>query len=222
MYGRLDYGFGVATTPANNANVPTEFRDFMGGLKVRIPLGSIIPNVSVGYGQQTFEIAPAMSTLDLPQLAYPFVRPAPARAYLRARGRHRPRRRVPDGASIPGSGAGYRSSRRRSFPSTKALGLRPGARRVALPLDQRDRRARRRRRPAVFDDVQPAAPTPSGQRGRRSLPGHVRRPRGHPRRSGRCRARRRRASRRRARRPQAVETEEGAEAPTTKKNPEDG
>ena len=77
LFGRLDYGFGVATTLANNTNVATKFRDFMAGLKVRIPLGMIIPNVSVAYGQQTFEIsAPAMSTLDLPKVAYSFIRPA--------------------------------------------------------------------------------------------------------------------------------------------------
>ena len=34
-------------------------RDFLAGLKVRIPLGMMIPNISVAYGQQLFWIASA-------------------------------------------------------------------------------------------------------------------------------------------------------------------
>ncbi len=37
LFGRFDYGFGVATTLANGMDVATKFRDFMAGLKVRIP-----------------------------------------------------------------------------------------------------------------------------------------------------------------------------------------
>jgi len=76
LFGSFDFGFGVATTLANGKNVATKFRDFLAGIKLRIPIGTFIPNVSVAYGQQLFEIAPQNSTLDIPQVAYSFVRPS--------------------------------------------------------------------------------------------------------------------------------------------------
>ena len=76
LFGRFDYGFGVATTLANGTDVATSFRDYLGGIKVRIPTGTFIPNVSVAYGQQVFEIAQTQNTTDLPKLAYQFIRPA--------------------------------------------------------------------------------------------------------------------------------------------------
>jgi len=76
LFGRFDYGVGVSTTLANGDEAATKFRDFLGGLKVRIPMGTFIPNVSLAYGQQVFEIAQQQTMTDLPQLAYVFVRPA--------------------------------------------------------------------------------------------------------------------------------------------------
>ncbi len=76
LFGRFDYGFGVATTLANGTDVATSFRDYLGGIKVRIPTGTFIPNVSVAYGQQVFEIAQTQNTTDLPKVAYQFIRPA--------------------------------------------------------------------------------------------------------------------------------------------------
>jgi hypothetical protein len=76
IIGSFDYGFGVATTLANHADVATTFRDFLGGLKVRVPLGTFIPSASVAYGQQVFAVAQQQNMMDLPQLAYSFVRPA--------------------------------------------------------------------------------------------------------------------------------------------------
>src|SRR5436190_1289624 len=67
IYGSFNYGFGVATTLANGTNAATTFRDFQAGLKLRIPVGTFIPNVSNGYGQQTFAIAQQQATTDLPQ-----------------------------------------------------------------------------------------------------------------------------------------------------------
>lgn len=122
LFGRLDYGFGVATTLANSTNVATKFRDFMAGLKVRIPLGMMIPNVSVAYGQQTFEIAPAMSTLDLPKVAYSFIRPALGTRVVFAPGV------ALDVAAAylmvidPGSGAGYVKGSN-FFPNATSLGF---------------------------------------------------------------------------------------------------
>jgi hypothetical protein len=76
LFGHFNYGFGVATTLANGMDAPTKFRDFLGGLKVRIPVGTFTPNISVAYGQQVFEIAQQQTPTDLPKLAYQFVRPA--------------------------------------------------------------------------------------------------------------------------------------------------
>ena len=76
LFGSFNFGFGVSTTLANGTDVPTKFRDFQGGLKVRIPLGTFVPNVSVAYGQQLFEVAPAGQPTDLPQVAYSFIHPA--------------------------------------------------------------------------------------------------------------------------------------------------
>jgi hypothetical protein len=82
IFGRFDYGFGVATTLANGMDAATKFRDFMGGLKVRIPVGTFTPNISVAYGQQMFEIAQQQTMADLPQVAYQFVRPALGARYM--------------------------------------------------------------------------------------------------------------------------------------------
>jgi hypothetical protein len=76
LFGRFDYGFGVATTLANGNDVATSFRDYLGGIKLRIPTGAFIPNLSVAYGQQVFEIAQEQNGTDLPQLSYQFIRPA--------------------------------------------------------------------------------------------------------------------------------------------------
>jgi hypothetical protein len=76
LFGRFDYGFGVATTLANHTDVATSFHDYLGGIKVRIPTGTFIPNVSVAYGQQVFEIAQTQNATDLPKVAYQFIRPA--------------------------------------------------------------------------------------------------------------------------------------------------
>lgn len=76
LFGSFNFGFGVSTTLANGKDAPTKFRDFQGGLKVRIPLGTFVPNVSVAYGQQLFEVAPTGQPTDLPQVAYSFIRPA--------------------------------------------------------------------------------------------------------------------------------------------------
>jgi hypothetical protein len=122
LFGRFDYGFGVATTLANGTNAATKFRDFLAGLKVRVPFGSVIPNASVAYGQQTFEIAPAGTPQDLPQLAYAFVRPA-----LGTRVMFTPTVTLDVAAAYlmvldPGSGAGHVRSTN-FFPNATSLGF---------------------------------------------------------------------------------------------------
>jgi hypothetical protein len=122
LFGRFDYGFGVATTLANGSDVATSFRDYLGGIKVRIPNGSFIPNVSVAYGQQVFEIAQTQNATDLPKLAYQFIRPAVGARLMLA-----PTIALDVAAAYlmvldPGSGADHiRSSR--FFPKATSYGI---------------------------------------------------------------------------------------------------
>jgi hypothetical protein len=126
LYGSFNYGFGVSTTTAAGAEAPTAFRDFMGGLKVRFPLGTVIPNVSIGYGQQSFQISAVGNANDLPHLNYQFVRAGAGTRIL-----------VTPGVSIdvgaaylmvldPGSGIGQIKSSA-FFPSAKSFGVDLGA-----------------------------------------------------------------------------------------------
>ena len=89
------------------------FRDFLGGIKVRIPIGMFIPNVSVAYGQQVVRDR-ADAERHRPAQARLSVHPAGARG---ARDSVRPRSRWTRRAAYlmvldPGSGADHiRSSR---------------------------------------------------------------------------------------------------------------
>ena len=126
IYGSLNYGFGVSTNTTAGMDIPTAFRDFMGGLKVRIPFGSVIPNVSIGYGQQAFQISATGNNTDLPHLNYQFVRMGAG-----TRIQVTPAVSIDLGAAYllvldAGSGAGQIKSSA-FFPSTKALGVDLGA-----------------------------------------------------------------------------------------------
>jgi hypothetical protein len=122
LLARLNYGFGVATTLANGDVVATTFRDYLAGLKIRIPLGTFIPNLSLAYGQQLFQIDQQQTGNDLPKLAYSFVRPA-----LGARVMFTPTVSLDLAFGYlavldPGSGADHiRSSR--FFPNTTSYGI---------------------------------------------------------------------------------------------------
>jgi hypothetical protein len=126
IYGSLNYGFGVSTNTPAGMDIPTVFRDFMGGLKVRIPFGSVIPNVSIGYGQQAFQISATGNNTDLPHLNYQFLRMGAGTRILVT-----PAVSIDLGAAYllvldAGSGAGQIKSSA-FFPSTKALGVDLGA-----------------------------------------------------------------------------------------------
>jgi len=122
LYGSFNYGFGVSTNTTLGTDIPTAFRDFMAGLKVRIPLGSVVPYVSVGYGQQAFQISAQGSSTDLPHLNYQFVRlGAGTRIHVTSSVS------IDLGAAYllvldAGSGAGQIKSAA-YFPSTRALGV---------------------------------------------------------------------------------------------------
>jgi hypothetical protein len=122
LFGRFDYGFGVATTLANNTNVATSFRDFLAGLKVRLPLGMMTPNVSVAYGQQIFWIASANNNLDLPKVAYSFIRPAIGTRVAFAPGVALDVAAAYLAVLDPGSGLGYVKGSN-YFPRATALGF---------------------------------------------------------------------------------------------------
>jgi hypothetical protein len=120
---RFNYGFGVATTLANDDVVETKFRDFLAGLKLRVPFGGFVPNLSIAYGQQVFSIAQQMTMQDLPQLAYQFVRFAPG-----ARMFFTPTVVLDVGAAYllvldPGSGANSIRDPNRFFPNATAFGF---------------------------------------------------------------------------------------------------
>jgi len=123
VIARFNYGFGVATTLANDDVVETKFRDFLAGVKLRVPFGGFVPSLSIAYGQQVFAIAQQMTMQDLPQLAYQFVRFAPgARMYFT------PTVVLDVGAAYllvidPGSGANSIRDPNRFFPRATAFGF---------------------------------------------------------------------------------------------------
>ena len=194
VIARFNYGFGVATTLANDDVVETKFRDFLAGVKLRVPFGGFVPSLSIAYGQQVFAIAQQMTMQDLPQLAYQFVRFAPgARMYFT------PTVALDVGAAYllvldPGSGANSIRDPNRFFPKATAFGFDvDGVPRVSA--DRLDRGAGRRR-PAGLHHQQQSDRTTRDVGGRgRSLHHDLGRPRGGARRPGRGGRRRRRRAR---------------------------
>jgi len=73
LFGKLDYGFGASskTPPPANQTLTTKYMDFLGGLKVRIPLGVAVPYVAGAYGMQKFTLTPADPSR--PNFNYSFV-----------------------------------------------------------------------------------------------------------------------------------------------------
>ena len=60
IFGRFDYGFGASskTPPPQNQTLTTKYQDFLAGLKVRIPLGMVLPYGAAAYGMQKFALTP--------------------------------------------------------------------------------------------------------------------------------------------------------------------
>ena len=123
VIARFNYGFGVATTLANDDVVETKFRDLLAGVKMRVPFGNFVPNLSIAYGQQVFAVAQQMTMQDLPQLAYQFVRFAPG-----ARIHFTPTVALDLAAAYllvldPGSGANSIRDPNRFFPKATSFGF---------------------------------------------------------------------------------------------------
>jgi hypothetical protein len=74
LFGGFDYGLGVTSKTSSGMTLTTKFQDFLAGIKLRIPLGKVVPDVSVAYGGQTFRLE-GQSTITVPGVNYAFLRP---------------------------------------------------------------------------------------------------------------------------------------------------
>jgi hypothetical protein len=76
VFGVFNQGFGVSSTTMSTPPVTltTKFQDFMGGLKVRMPVNIFAPYLSVAYGAQTFKFEAQNGPSVVPSVAYKFIR----------------------------------------------------------------------------------------------------------------------------------------------------
>jgi hypothetical protein len=74
VFGGFNLGFGVTSSTTDGARLTTKFQDFMGGLKVRLPLERLAPYLSVAYGAQSFKLESSTGTSVIPSVAYKFIR----------------------------------------------------------------------------------------------------------------------------------------------------
>ena len=70
LYGHFNYGIGASSKTPAGQMLTTKYSDFMGGLKIRIPVGSFIPYVAAAYGLQSFKLDPPPMTMDRPNFTY--------------------------------------------------------------------------------------------------------------------------------------------------------
>lgn len=69
------FGLKSTTPPPNAADYTTQIHDYNGGVRVRLPLESLTPFISVGYGDNAFKMTGAnRSSLVLPDTEYKYVR----------------------------------------------------------------------------------------------------------------------------------------------------
>ena len=69
VFGHFDLGFGASSkTPGGAMTLTTKYQDFLAGLKVRIPFGTVIPYIAGAYGMQKFHLEPAAP--DRPNFNY--------------------------------------------------------------------------------------------------------------------------------------------------------
>lgn len=71
LFGRFDYGFGAASKLPSGQVLTTKYQDFLAGLKIRFPVGNVLPYVAGAYGQQYFYLQPADVTR--PNTNYSFI-----------------------------------------------------------------------------------------------------------------------------------------------------
>ena len=78
LFGGFDNGFGVTSTATSAAGtaikLTTTFRDFLVGVKVRLPLGALAPYLSIAYGGQSFKLSSSAGSSGVPSVNDKFIR----------------------------------------------------------------------------------------------------------------------------------------------------
>ena len=125
IVGGFGYGFGVTSKTSNGTQLTTTLQDLLVGLKLRIPLGMLVPYVSVAYGAQSFRLDGQGAMTTVPATNYKFVRGG-----LGTRVRFSPAADLDVGAGYvyvtdPGSGAGEIASSA-FFPKATAYAVDAG------------------------------------------------------------------------------------------------
>jgi hypothetical protein len=72
LYGGFNYGIGAESKLPSGTKLTTTYQDFLVGVKVRIPVGMMIPYVAGAYGMQKFHLEPVDATR--PNFNYAFIR----------------------------------------------------------------------------------------------------------------------------------------------------
>jgi hypothetical protein len=75
VFGDFNLGFGVSSTTTDGAKLTTKFQNFLGGVKVRLPVNAFTPYASLAYGAQSFSLESSNGTASVvPSVAYKFLR----------------------------------------------------------------------------------------------------------------------------------------------------
>jgi hypothetical protein len=73
----VEQAFGIQSRTPDGSNFPTSIHDYNGGVRLRLPLESLTPYLSVGYGDHAYTMSGSTrSTLILPDTDYKYVRAA--------------------------------------------------------------------------------------------------------------------------------------------------
>ena len=59
LFGTFNYGIGASSKTPSGQTLTTKYQDFLAGLKIRIPVGNVIPYVAAAYGMQKFHLDPS-------------------------------------------------------------------------------------------------------------------------------------------------------------------
>jgi hypothetical protein len=71
----IEQAFGIQSRTPDGTNYATAIHDYNGGVRVRVPLDSMTPFLSVGYGDQAYKLSGAnRAALVLPDVEYKYVR----------------------------------------------------------------------------------------------------------------------------------------------------
>ena len=70
IYGHFDYGLAASSQTPSGMKLTTKYQDFFVGLKIRFPIGIMLPYITGGYGMQKFSLDPVAA--DRPNFNYSF------------------------------------------------------------------------------------------------------------------------------------------------------